>query len=210
MYLTQFEFNSRRRESRSLLASAHRLHAAVLNCFPSTADPRRVLWRLDHGDHGRRELLISSACPPDLSALVEDCGWPASETWRTADMTKLVSSLAADQRWRFRLTANPSVSKASGGGRGKVVPLTMSGCLPWLEARASKSGFVVPEGAAIVSRLESIRFRRGSQQVVLRQAQFDGTLIVTDPIRLSQVMSEGIGRARGYGCGLLTLAPAGS
>lgn len=208
MYLTQFEINTKRRASRSLLASAHRLHAAVLASFPSQSEPGRVLWRLDHGDHGRRELWISSAVPPDLSALVEDCGWPATARWRTADASGLMGSLEAGQTWRFRLTANPVVSKASAhGGRGTVVPLTLAGCLPWLAARAAAAGFTVPDGGARVSRLESLRFRRSSQHVVLRQAQFDGTLTVTDPVALRSAMTQGIGRARGYGCGLLTLAP---
>ncbi|MFV0405664.1 MAG: type I-E CRISPR-associated protein Cas6/Cse3/CasE [Propioniciclava sp.] len=208
MYLTQFEINTKRRQSRALLASAHRVHAAVLASFPSQADPGRVLWRLDQGDHGRRELWISSATPPDLSALVEDCGWPASATWRTADVSSLFGRLGAGQRWRFRLTANPVVSRASNGGRGKVVPLTMSGCLPWLESRMPKAGFRAEEGEVVVSRLETLRFHRADNRVVLRQAQFDGTLTVSDPIALRAAMSQGIGRARGYGCGLLTLAPA--
>ncbi|MFV0453172.1 MAG: type I-E CRISPR-associated protein Cas6/Cse3/CasE [Propioniciclava sp.] len=207
MYLTQFEINTKRRQSRALLASAHRLHAAVLASFPGEADTGRVLWRLDQGDHGRRELWISSVTPPDLSALVEGCGWPASATWRTADTSGLLGRLAAGQRWRFRLTANPVVSKAASGGRGRVVPLTLSGCLPWLEFRAPKAGFTVADGDVLVSRLETLRFQRGNQRVVLRQAQFDGSLTVTDPVALRGAMHQGIGRARGYGCGLMTLAP---
>lgn len=77
MYLTQFEINTNRRASRHLLASPQRVHAAVLSCFPATVPGEgRVLWRLDHGSHDRRELWISSLSKPDLSALVEDCGWP--------------------------------------------------------------------------------------------------------------------------------------
>ena len=37
---------------------------------------------------------------------------------------------------------------------------------------------------------------------------FDGSLTVTDPEKLRHALSNGIGRAKGYGCGMLTLAPA--
>ncbi|MBM9624592.1 type I-E CRISPR-associated protein Cas6/Cse3/CasE [Streptomyces zhihengii] len=36
---------------------------------------------------------------------------------------------------------------------------------------------------------------------------FDGHLEVTDPARLRTVLTQGIGRAKAYGCGLLTLVP---
>ena len=41
--------------------------------------------------------------------------------------------------------------------------------------------------------------------VTLRQAQFDGTLTVTDVESLQGALINGIGRGKGYGCGLLTL-----
>lgn len=207
MYLTQFEINTQRRRSRELLASAQRMHASILHAFSSDTDPGRVLWRIDHGEHGRRELWISSAVPPDLSALVEDCGWPATTRWRTADLTHMFAGLRSGQQWRFRLTANPVAVLPADGSRGKVVPLTMSGCLPWLDARAAKAGFSVARDAVRVSRLDSLRFRRDRTQVVLRQAQFDGALTVVDPVALRGALLNGIGRAKGYGCGLMTLAP---
>ncbi|MFE7277246.1 type I-E CRISPR-associated protein Cas6/Cse3/CasE [Streptomyces sp. NPDC057623] len=48
--------------------------------------------------------------------------------------------------------------------------------------------------------------RRG-KQVTLVTVTFDGRLEVTDPAALRRTLTQGIGRARAYGCGLLTLAP---
>nr|WP_246421854.1 type I-E CRISPR-associated protein Cas6/Cse3/CasE [Nocardiopsis mwathae] len=36
---------------------------------------------------------------------------------------------------------------------------------------------------------------------------YDGRLIVTDPAAFTAALKEGIGRAKAYGCGLLSLAP---
>ena len=43
--------------------------------------------------------------------------------------------------------------------------------------------------------------------VTLVTVTFDGRLEVTDPDALRRTLTQGIGRAKAYGCGLLTLAP---
>ena len=56
------------------------------------------------------------------------------------------------------------------------------------------------------------RFDRGHGrdkcQVTLQMATFEGLMTVTDPIRLRTSLANGIGRAKGYGAGLMTLARA--
>lgn len=210
MYLTQFEFNTRRRGSRLTLASPQRVHAAVLSCFPAEESATgRILWRLDHLDNSRRQLMIMSPARPDLTALNEECGWPTTSGWRTADASRLLDTLAAGQHWRFRLTANPVRSVAvPGGPRGVPVPLAAHQQLDWLLERAERCGVRWQgEGiGAVVTRRETLVFRRnGSNRVTLSVAQFDGRLEVVDPSRLREVLTQGIGRAKGYGCGLLTL-----
>ncbi|MEU5324253.1 type I-E CRISPR-associated protein Cas6/Cse3/CasE [Streptomyces sp. NPDC021056] len=48
--------------------------------------------------------------------------------------------------------------------------------------------------------------RRG-RAVTLVTVTFDGRLEVTDPDVLRRTLTQGIGRAKAYGCGLITLAP---
>ncbi|GGX94045.1 type I-E CRISPR-associated protein Cas6/Cse3/CasE [Streptomyces fructofermentans] len=47
-----------------------------------------------------------------------------------------------------------------------------------------------------------------TKPVTLVTATFDGRLEVTDPQALRHTLAHGIGRAKAYGCGLITLAPA--
>ncbi|MFJ5779763.1 type I-E CRISPR-associated protein Cas6/Cse3/CasE [Streptomyces sp. NPDC093094] len=49
--------------------------------------------------------------------------------------------------------------------------------------------------------------RNRTGKVTLVTATFDGRLEVTDPDALRRTLTQGIGRARAYGCGLLTLTP---
>lgn len=82
----------------------------------------------------------------------------------------------------------------------------------WLFHQARRAGFHMP-----INRLElpevlvrhSVRekFRRKGSTVTLTSATYDGVLVVDDPDLLRRSLIEGIGRAKGYGFGLLTLVP---
>lgn len=52
--------------------------------------------------------------------------------------------------------------------------------------------------------------RQGGQRVTIQQVLYEGHLIVEDPLRLRDVLTSGVGRAKAYGCGLMTLAPSTS
>ncbi|MFC6137800.1 type I-E CRISPR-associated protein Cas6/Cse3/CasE, partial [Streptomyces spororaveus] len=48
----------------------------------------------------------------------------------------------------------------------------------------------------------------GNTTVTITTATYEGTLTVTDPFTLARTLLTGIGPAKAYGCGLLTLAAA--
>lgn len=77
--------------------------------------------------------------------------------------------------------------------------------------RSARSGFAVPvnengEPEVLVRRRQTLRFSRHGRTVTLTTAVFDGCLQVIDPDALVAALTQGIGPAKGYGCGLLTLA----
>nr|WP_223186704.1 type I-E CRISPR-associated protein Cas6/Cse3/CasE [Streptomyces sp. CBMA29] len=45
--------------------------------------------------------------------------------------------------------------------------------------------------------------------VSLTSVTYDGRLTVTDPEALRRTLTQGLGKAKAYGCGLMTLAPVG-
>lgn len=116
--------------------------------------------------------------------------------------------------------------------RGKrVAHRTVAQQTLWFLGRTQpRWGFVVPASSAAVqvsdaAAVESVStessdlrlidrrlwdFRKGkdkvSQRVRLQTATFEGRLQVTDTELFRQALLEGIGPAKGYGCGLLTVA----
>ena len=220
MYLTQFEINGRRREARRLLGSPQAMHAAVMAAFPPGADAGRVLWRVDPGEHGVQTLYLVSREAPDLMHLVEQAGWETL-TWRTADYDGLLGRLMSGQVWRFRLMANPTkavrqdseVPGGEGGRSKRFAHVTAAQQLEWFLSRTVGWGFDVPEGsvdgepAALVVAREIRTFQRKGRTVTVSTATFEGLLQVRDPDVLRMALTGGIGPAKAYGCGLLTLAP---
>lgn len=211
MHMTRFEINPARRDGRTMLASPQRMHAAVLAAFPEARDDGRVLWRLDEGRHDV-VLYVVSPDKPDLTHLVETMGRP-TYGWQTRDYGPFLERLTAGERWAFRLRANPVHNVPSvDGGRGKRVGhVTVAQQTDWFLRQAARHGFIVPTGAfdepdVAVHARRTVRFDRRGRTVTLSTAVFEGVLRVDDADALRAALVEGIGPAKGYGCGLLTLA----
>lgn len=225
MYLTRCEINPVARGARKLLSSPQAMHAAVLASFHAgSGDVGRVLWRVDQ-DRKHTWLYLVSSAEPDLTHLIDQAGWPTTQTWQTRDYETLLARLEAGQEWAFRLRANPtrSVRDGTDQGRGKrVAHVTVAQQMDWLVRRAPGLGIDLgkqEEPRLVLSGRGVDQFRRradgpergGSSswgQVTVAWAQFDGTLTVVDPDLLRAVLTGGVGSAKAYGCGLLTLARA--
>jgi CRISPR system Cascade subunit CasE len=236
MYLTRFTVNAARSGARHLIASPHHMHGAVCAAFPGPADRGgqgpRVLWRLDRTPEGTVLLYIVSPSRPDLTHLVEAAGWPTLEGpgWTVYDYGAFLDGLSTGSTWAFRLTANPvhhirREQDPADSPTKRTAHVTPAHQLGWLLKRQEPSGFEVLDKPAdrrltekgderqlIVRDQFPVRFRRPSltgpaQDVRFTRATYEGRLRVTDPARLRTALTHGLGKAKAYGCGLMTLAP---
>ncbi|CAM3181060.1 MULTISPECIES: type I-E CRISPR-associated protein Cas6/Cse3/CasE [Corynebacterium] len=226
--LSRIVINPVRRGGAKLLTNTHAMHAAVRSSFPNDIDldAGRVLWRVDPREH-EHVLYIVGPEKPTGAHIVEQAGWDTRPAQST-DYERFLAQLTRGQRWRFELVANPTFSEANGAGRGKVkAHVSVRHQVGWLYKRAAEAGFALaPRAEDEVSDEERARWsplenvgvterwtdtffknpdRRG-RPVRIAKARFAGTLEVTDPEKLRKTLTHGIGRARGYGCGLMTLA----
>ncbi|WP_017602144.1 type I-E CRISPR-associated protein Cas6/Cse3/CasE [Nocardiopsis lucentensis] len=231
MYLTRFRFNTARAGARKVLSSPQVTHAAVMSAFAdevsSNPGGARVLWRVDHNAKTEVYLYVVSPAEPDLTHLVEQAGWPKTGTWQTREYAPLLDRLEEGQTWAFRLAANPvhSVRVKDGQPTKRTAHVTPRHQMGWLLERQERLGFEVPrreDGAGarpedayelMVHNRQARRFNKVEQatgepnRVPLTSVTFDGRLRITDPDTLRHALVSGIGRAKAYGCGLMTLAP---
>lgn len=240
VYLSRIQLNPQRRDTRWLLASPQRIHAAVLASFPAPPTGTlngapRVLWRLDD-DRGRVFLYVVSPAEPDFAHLAEQAGWPTTERGVVREYSPLLDRLAVGQRWAFRLTANPTryETHRETGRAQRYGHVTVAYQEQWLLERAERHGFRVTSTARagldgtttnevpdlVLTRRQMLNFdrrdrelltsnSRSKRQVTLTTAQYDGRLEIIDADALRGALVRGIGPAKAYGCGLLTLASVG-
>ena len=205
MILSRMELDPTKRETRLALAAPSRFHGAIESAFPG--ERRRRLWRLD-ALRGTPCLLILSEDRPDLTGAVMQFGDPERQPlWESRDYAPLLANAVTGSRWRFRLTANPTVSKSRTKERGKVLAhITPHFQKQWLVKQSERRGFTLCEDEFEVMSSQWLHFnKKGQNAVTILSVTFEGVLTVTDEALFRTALIEGIGRGKAYGMGLLTL-----
>ncbi len=209
MFLSRIELDPGRRGTMKALASPNLFHGAIEQGF--SGPRKRNLWRLDTLGE-KTWLLVVSQDRPDFSRLAAQFGPKnGGPGWESKAYDPLLRRIETGGLWHFRLTANPTVSKPSQAGqRGKVLGhITTAYQKQWLLDRAEKHGFSLSETAFDVKESRWLRFRKGTdggRPVTLLSVTYEGLLTVTDPELFTRTLTEGLGRGKAYGLGLLTVA----
>ena len=91
--------------------------------------------------------------------------------------------------------------------------LVQARCLDWLERRAEQAGFRVPthelqdeQGVRIVKSVRVdgyAQHRTERKDIRFSTVDFTGELIITNTIAFRKTLLEGLGHAKGFGCGLM-------
>jgi CRISPR system Cascade subunit CasE len=204
LYLTRLVLDPRSRTVRRDLADPYELHRTLLRAFPDATDggPGRVLFRVEPArGEPRFVVLVQSDAAPDWSRL----NVPGDYLLEPPATKPFTPAFAAGQRLGFRLRANPTVKRD-----GKRRPLLdESEQRAWLDRKAAVAGFrVVRVEVASEGALCGHKPAEGATLTLTHHAvRFDGVLAVTDPGQLLHALRGGVGSAKGFGFGLLSLAP---
>jgi CRISPR system Cascade subunit CasE len=119
-----------------------------------------------------------------------------------------LTAFAQGMSFRFRLTANvvKTIRDNSDPQRSIRVPLLKDEQqLDWLERKLGECAHL--DGASITPNAP-LFFKRKGQAGKLVTVTFDGQLTVLDPGAFAELVRNGVGAAKSFGCGLLSLARA--
>jgi CRISPR system Cascade subunit CasE len=220
LYLSQLTLNPRSRAVQGDLADCHALHQRVMMGFPTTdPSPRAtlgILYRLDlDARTGIPCLLVQAHVAPDWTPLQH------TEYLATAPLIKSIgetyAAIRTGTRLRFRLQANPTKRVGTGQpGAGKRVELQREpDQMEWLARQGATHGFRVLDArvrGAIGVNGKIHGWQRGevgaARRLTVGTATFDGALEVIDGMAFLAALRGGIGPAKAYGCGLLSIAPS--
>lgn len=200
-------------------------HKKLWDCFPNAPDAQRdFLTRIDPLEGAFRLWVMSGTKP-------------VCPRWCSTDgfaLNQIAESFMSHRFYAFDVRANPvkalvqrdeSGQPLLGGNgkrkRGKRVPLVKTDELrAWLvrkgevRCRNKETGQDVPGGFRIVdnipleiSPMVESHFRKKGESAYHGGVQFRGALEVTDRERFIETYQTGIGSAKGFGFGLLLLAP---
>ncbi len=220
MYLSRLILNPRSRQVRSEMADLYQMHRTIMQAFPARLEAdERVLFRLDlHPRTGVPTLLVQSQHAPDwsfLSAPGKNYLQPASDLpleMENPAVKPMEVGFHAGQVLAFRLRANPTVKKDRPDEKqGRRVGLVREADqLAWLQRKIEAAGGrLISANASYDARLQGTLYRQQDKhRLEFAAVQFDGVLEVQDPARLLAAYESGIGSAKGFGFGLLSLAPA--
>ncbi len=152
MFLHRLHLNQRNREARRDLGDPYQLHATLSRAFSPPdipCPPGAFLWRLEpeSGDSGTARILVQSRELPDWSRLgLQD--WLDREPdppVHLPDRLKL-DELKAGQKFRFRLRANPSLTR-EGRRSGLLKPDDQEAWL--LRKGQDQHGFDIPRQGSV-------------------------------------------------------------
>ncbi|MFC4564846.1 type I-E CRISPR-associated protein Cas6/Cse3/CasE [Nocardiopsis mangrovi] len=223
VYLSRLPVNTASRAFRRDFADVQQMHRTLMSVLPEvvTGEParreHRLLWRIDPTDTGYA-LLVQTLTPPVWDRLPE--GYLAGEA-QTRSMDGALKAIAPGRALAMRLIANPTRivrdPSAPKEERGKRVPLRdPEQQLGWLARKGEQHGFVVPAGAdgamaVNVTPCPPVVGYKGDgrrrDKITISAVRYDGRLVVTDADAFTEAVRSGIGRAKAYGCGLVSLAP---
>ncbi|MBA1262334.1 type I-E CRISPR-associated protein Cas6/Cse3/CasE [Stutzerimonas stutzeri] len=184
----------------------YRDHALIWKLFPGDGLERDFVFR--RMDDEQTYYVVSARPPQQESGLFQ------------IDSKPYLPQLEANDYLRFDLRANPVVSRREPGARSQRHDVLMDAKrrLPageslgeaqekagrdWVLARAEHWGLMIEPGSLLQDGYRQHRLKRKGHIIEYSSLDYQGVARVVDPERLRTALLDGVGHAKGFGCGLL-------
>ncbi len=177
-------------------------------------EQQAFLFRIDPLADGREMILVQSALEPDWDYAFQNSPFLAAPPACKPFNPKF----EPNQRLQFRLLANPvrKISQKSVGADGKPldkkwigkrVPVPNDKLEQWLTRKAEQGGFRIERLASLQPGYIYIKGHKADNEGNrLFSAKFEGILEVTKPGDFQKAIMSGIGPAKAFGFGMLSVA----
>ncbi len=190
-----------------------------------------LLWRVDSGPEGKPLVLVQTRIKPEWSFLEQVSGYLLKDGRVNPGMRSiepLLETITEGAIFRFCLRANPTrkidtLSKPDEKRRnGRRIPLIDEESeISWLSGKGEAHGFEIllhtsaegEQGVPAVRTISEPRSigqrtdREERKKLTFHAVRFEGCLKVTDRDSFISGLEGGIGSAKAYGFGLLSVVP---
>lgn len=209
-YLSKLPLNPKSRKVQSEINNLYEFHRTIMQAFPADQDRKNasVLFRLENKTSGyppSLTALVQSKIKPDWRFLQEINHYLAEAVVQVKEFNPIIKQ---SDVFRFALCANPTLRKSD---TKKLVPIVKeSDLMEWIISKGDQYGFIPELASLTIQKQPPVVFykRQGSKshKINLALADFSGILKVQDRDKFYTGLTMGIGRARSFGCGLLSIA----
>lgn len=206
MFLSKVTLDASNPQARKDLSSPYEMHRTLSRVFAQDelTPTERFLWRLEPAVSWNQsvvDVLVQSTVPGRWTALQQLPGYALQiQADKAVDLLRLVRE---GTQYRFRLRANPTVTRA-----GKRYGLkTYEAQHDWLARQGQRLGFSIVTSDRSGNDSVSAHQPRAGRMITVQAVTFDGVLVATDAAALRGAILSGVGHAKSLGFGLLSLAP---
>lgn len=194
------------------LSTADKYHGWIEHAFPNDLNSStriRHLWRLE-SYHNQNQLLIISKTKPNYQELNK---FAIPESIQTRDYTPLLQSIQQGQILRFHYTGNP-FSRTVLNKHNHHYYYKYFDQARWINQLGKRHGFdLLTTGTAYEPRpaLRTLRETRipvyhNKKFFRLYKVNFDGLLRVSNVADFQHALTNGMGREKCFGFGMLTIS----
>lgn len=179
--------------ARKRFSDTYTWHKALWQSFPGKdRQARNFLFRIDDAGRNFKVLLLSNSEPTDP-------GWG---NWHSKMINKSFLDYSA---YRFQLKANPSMRRCA--DRRRIGIYGEEKLHSWITRKAEQNGFAIINNSLIIGNPIDVTFIRNKKRGKHVSVDFQGGLEVTDKTAFKEAFTKGIGSAKSFGYGMLTLQP---
>lgn len=193
-------------EVANALSNVNIMHRAVVSSVSPSEDERgKAIWRIDQIARTPHLIIVSENRPSSQSlreALKQE------EDIQIKPYDSYIEKASVGTEWVFMLRGNVTKTKKFEQRTHKVPIKDYQGQLQWLEKKGKNSGFELIGLPTIEKEYNHLyRDKEKGNKATFYGLDFTGRLRVTNTEKFRKALCEGIGRARSFGFGLLTIAP---
>jgi CRISPR system Cascade subunit CasE len=185
------------KEVRRDISNPYEMHSTLKRSF--TNENERFLWRLDYVEKDYPTLLVQSFGIPSWENIAISDYFISYESKEY----HIAGYIKGGHVFRFRLEANPTIKR---GGKRRAL-LTLDEQQKWFIEKAGKNGFNTLSLMIENQKLVKMEKRKTKDIIQLHSVMFEGILVVTDDKKfIENAIESGIGPAKAFGFGLLSIA----
>lgn len=203
MYFTALTFDLHSPMTYRFLNNPECAHAEILSLFPDGSP--RPLFRIDDAKDGKIVYMVSQDMP-DVNRWNNRFAIDRNASLcRSASYDRFLETVKNGDVLNFKITAAPTKTT-----EGKKISLNYRTAMEWMERKIKDAGASVIDGTLLQTDERAVRFKKNPHSdahIYYRSRTYEGVLTVTDRERFTKMLTEGIGRQKAYGCGMMTVVP---